>query len=233
MAINDYLGNSVNSPAELSRRAFIAKTAMAGAGGAVAYQTGLPGRLAKGLCDLLTPKNAWAGDKEDEIFKEALKNAKRGDRYWHKKRYKKAMPHLEKAVELFEELPEKKRTGNYGAVLSELAGCITHSTLDSYYKDGKKLPDSIERLKRSKELLEKAIDDLNYYASFGKKYKKEANKILDGTYNVLGITLKYLGDLKNARKSYENAITLNPNNDDAKFNLKHLNTDWDAFIRSI
>lgn len=169
--------------------------------------------------------------EDDKLFQEAMNLAKEGNAYWKKRNYEKAIPILTKAISLFEKLPKNRRMGNYGSLLTALAGSILHNTLTEHFKFGRTLPNSLDKISNSRDLALQAIDDYEYFASFGDDYKKRIYPMSSGAFNLLGLSSKYLGDLKNARMHFEKSIERNPDNDDAKFNLKHINDNYRAFLK--
>jgi tetratricopeptide (TPR) repeat protein len=182
--------------------------------------------------ELFGQSAAQAGQSE---YQEAMELAREGNKLQTEEQYKEALPILENALDEWKDVPNDeikgKKAGNYAATMSALAGCYVHTTLDAYFLDHDPYPNSIERLKKGKELAQEAIE---HYKQAERTAESEeivdtAHKYASGSFNVLGLANEYLGKLERAEECYKEAIERR-DNEDAEFNLKHLGDNYDVFL---
>lgn len=172
----------------------------------------------------------------------AFDTLKKGHELWMKRQYTEVIPILEAALAEYRitltefqknnpntPLPSVNFESNFATALSELSGSYLHSTVLAKVNNAP-YPDSIKRLERAKELSDEAIE--RYHEAFSKYPEKKAKlRGYSGTFNIRGMIFKYLGNIEEARKNYEKAIELNPNNNDAKDNLRDIYNNKDLFLR--
>jgi tetratricopeptide (TPR) repeat protein len=169
----------------------------------------------KTIDSVFSGNEAYAQDDNESLKEIALETLVKGNDLWINKNYDQAIPILKEAKLLYEQLPIKERSGNYGATLTGLAGSIVHSNIRK---------EKINRVEliEAKGLLLDAIEDYKLCEVYLPESKQECIKFSTGAYNLLGITEKYLGNTQNAKEAYLKSLEADPNNSDAKFNLKNL-----------
>lgn len=172
-------------------------------------------------------------EENDDLYKQAMFIAKKGNEFFVQHKYGEAIPALEQAKELWEQLPQEKRGINYATTLAGLGGSYIHFVVETYFNKGYKLPDALNKLERGRNLALRAIDEYNNYASVNSADETKSKRAItfsSGAYNVLGVATKYLGDPEKAKVYYNEAIRRR-SNQDAENNLKGVYNNKDVFLK--
>jgi tetratricopeptide (TPR) repeat protein len=180
--------------------------------------------------NVVGPSNAYAGNLGS--IEEATALLIEGDQLRKNDNCEKAIKKLSKSVNMYQSHEEEltlDEFGNYGAALVSLADCYVHDTLEANFVENDALPNSLERLKKGRKYAEESLEKFELYSQQGKEKANEGKIFESWAYNLLGMSTKYLDGPASAKKFYKQAMDLNPNNEDAAYNLEHVWDNHNAF----
>ncbi len=140
----------------------------------------------------------------------------------HKIRYKdssKATDDLLKSKSYFNKFFNGLKDDNYGLLLGDMALLMKRYAIKDVLHEKINFK-QYQILQKGIQLAEKAAI---LYENVSPSEKHEIVKWQTFIYNLLGQMEKYSGNRFKAEEYYRKSLSINPNNEDTKFNLKHIN----------